>query len=85
MTTVHAIICPSCHDTIYSRAHHDFHYCSCGETFIDGGFEYTRVGAKDLSLVKDITLEIPATKQELYDDWNKSINHYGLIKNVHSS
>lgn len=83
MITVNAIICPSCGDTIYSRARHDFHYCSCGETFIDGGFDYTHFGGKDLLAIKHVTLEIPTTKQKFYDDWNKQINHYGLIKNVH--
>jgi hypothetical protein len=80
MITVNAIECPTCHDIIFSRAHHDFHYCTCGETFIDGGFDYTRYGGKDLSLIQHHELEIDATEQELYDDWNKRVNKYGTIQ-----
>lgn len=38
------IKCPSCEDEIYSNSRHDFVSCSCGEVFIDGGFDYIRVG-----------------------------------------
>lgn len=72
--------CPKCGDIIYSRARHDFHYCSCGYVFIDGGFEYSRAGAKSLDNIKFEDIEINTTKEELYDDWNKGINKYGIIK-----
>ena len=73
--------CPKCGDIIYSRAQHDFHYCSCGYIFVDGGFEYTRVGAENLDDINFKDLEIDTTKEELYNDWNKGINKYGIIKN----
>lgn len=35
--------CPVCHDVIASFHRHDFHYCSCGGTAIDGGLDYVRL------------------------------------------
>ena len=78
MTKVTAVVCPNCKDTIYSRAHYDCHNCTCGQTFVDGGFEYLRIGGQ--SEPKLVEIEVDATKQELYQDWNKSINRFGLIK-----
>ena len=40
---VQAIVCPKCGDTLFSRARHDFRYCSCGEVAVDGGFDYVRI------------------------------------------
>ena len=45
MITVSTIQCPKCKDTIYSRTRHDFRSCSCKSIFIDGGLDYTKVGA----------------------------------------
>jgi ribosomal protein L37AE/L43A len=73
-----AIKCPNCKDTIFSRATHDFMLCSCGHCHIDGGFNYTKIGGKNIS--KPFELEVNASKKELYDDWNKGINKFGLIK-----
>ena len=36
--------CPACGDVIYSNSQHDFEECLCGALYIDGGYEYTRVG-----------------------------------------
>jgi len=74
-----AIICPNCNDTIFSRARHDFHWCSCKEVAIDGGFDYVRTSFKNY-LPQKIELEINVTKQELYDDWNQRIDKFGIIK-----
>lgn len=49
---VSAIRCRSCGDVVWSRHRHDFRWCSCKECYIDGGRDYTRVGAKDLSAVE---------------------------------
>jgi len=83
--TVTAIQCPDCGDLIYSRAHHDFHGCSCWDTkedhstgvAVDGGFEYLRVcGGWD---GKAHRIKIDATKRELYDDWNRGKDKFGTI------
>ena len=77
---VKAITCPKCGDTIFSRARHDFRSCSCGAIFIDGGFDYVRIGGNELETIKVFDLEIKQTKGQLWDDWNYQDNHYGLIK-----
>jgi ribosomal protein L37AE/L43A len=79
MTKVTAVICPNCKDKIYSRARHDFRSCTCGDTFVDGGFDYLRTGFKTVPPER-IELEVGATKNELYDDWNRGTNKFGIIK-----
>jgi len=76
---IQAIKCKKCEDIIFSRADHDFHHCSCRNIFVDGGFSYLRCGAKDLNDIENIKIELDVTKKELYDDWNKGINKFGVI------
>jgi hypothetical protein len=85
MTLVKAVQCKSCNDIIYSVAHHDFHYCGCGKTSVDGGFSYLRYGW-DGERPDEFDLEVDATKKEMFDDWNLSHpdghnRKYGTIKN----
>lgn len=80
VTIVNAFQCVKCNDIIYSRAHHDFRYCSCGCCFVDGGFEYTHCGWETDFKPKQIQLPVNATKQELYEDWNFMIDAYDIIK-----
>lgn len=75
---VTAVQCKLCKDIIFSRARHDFRECSCGKTFVDGGFEYLRYGGEAEEEVKKV--EVATTKQELYDDWNLLRDKFGLIK-----
>jgi ribosomal protein L37AE/L43A len=79
---VNAIKCPKCKDIVYSRAGHDFRECSCGGVFIDGGFDYVRMGFETelKGKVKRLDVEVKATKEELYIDWFDHINKFGLIK-----
>ena len=78
---VNAVKCPKCGEIIYSRSHHDFHYCHCGNCYIDGGFEYTRIGAKeDLDKMKVFPFEVNATKEELLLDWDKRKDKFGWAK-----
>jgi len=77
---VKGVKCGKCGDVLFSRARHDFRKCTCEETFVDGGFDYLRVGyAGDFPPVT-VELEVGASKQELYDDWNMCKDQYGLIK-----
>ncbi len=80
MIKVQALVCPLCDDTIYSRANHDFHQCTCGAYFVDGGYEYFRWGGPTLDGVTTKEIEIDATAKELYDDWNYGKDKFGLIK-----
>lgn len=41
------IRCPNCFDEIYSNSRHDFVACKCDDCYIDGGFDYQRIGYKD--------------------------------------
>lgn len=78
--TVNAIRCNKCGDTIYSRSRHDFRWCSCGSCAIDGGQkDYIKVTGMDFSYT---TLDLEnVSLSDLYNDWSKSINKYGLIQN----
>lgn len=45
MTIQRGIRCKSCSEDIFSNSVHDFVTCKCGAVYIDGGFDYMRVGA----------------------------------------
>ncbi len=78
---VTAFQCPKCYDIVFSRARHDFRTCTCGNMHVDGGFNYHKIGAReDVAKIKKTMVYVDATRQDLYDDWNKSIDKYGLIK-----
>lgn len=84
MTTVHAIKCLKCGDTIYSRAVHDFHYCSCEKCAIDGGFDYLRI-LGDPENYESVDIEVNATRKELYADWATGKDKFGTIKKTKKS
>jgi len=77
---IQTVNCPKCGERIYSRARHDFRYCSCGYLFVDGGTEYLRFGAKEFEGIEVKEVEIDVTPKELYDDWNKGTDKYGVVK-----
>lgn len=65
--------CPNCGEIVVSLHRHDFCQCGCGDTFIDGGFDYIRAGAKQMEGIKHVTVRIsceclrykkPASKEE---------------------
>ena len=76
-----ALKCPKCKDIIYSRSRHDWRSCTCGAMFVDGGFDYCRVGAEPeiASKLESVEIEVTVTKKELYDDWNNGKDKYGKI------
>lgn len=82
-TRVWTVTCPNCRKEIYSRARHDYHTCGCPfQTMVDGGFSgYIRYGGKDIGLLRGSFRYrfVNATKQELYDDWNRRIDRFGRI------
>ena len=76
---IYGVKCKICGDIIYSRARHDFHYCSCGNVFVDGGqHNHMRFGwtQKKISV---ITVDVGVSYKKLYNDWNKGIDKYGWI------
>ena len=42
------IKCLKCNDIIQSKYRHHFLWCDCGNIFVDGGSEYTRIGGKGI-------------------------------------
>lgn len=82
---VKAIKCKKCGDIIYSRSHHDFHWCKCTSCAIDGGFDYYRIiGDKENWEMMELHIldekSDDEVKKILYNDWNLNINKYGTIK-----
>ncbi len=54
--------CLDCGDIIESRHRHDFVGCSCGNVFVDGGFDYVRMGwHNDNWIDMSVTYEGPET------------------------
>lgn len=58
MATVRIILknsakCRKCGDEVESTHVHDFKWCSCQSIAVDGGLEYTRRVANDLSQMED--------------------------------
>ena len=88
-TTVSGIRCPTCGVTIYSRARHDMRDCPCNSTFIDGGFDYMRFGCESLGDVPreewqafldsiTVKIDLPLTRQEIYEDYAGNWNWLGM-------
>lgn len=55
--------CPHCNDIVYSRSRHDFMECNCGKSFIDGGFDYTRIGGNPMPYL--VKFELNATHRDI--------------------
>ena len=73
-----AIRCKKCKDVVFSRARHDFRWCSCKNCAIDGGQEdYIKITGEDCEV---ITLESNIKSKELYDDWSFSRDIFGILK-----
>ena len=68
-----------CDDKIYSRAPHDFRYCSCGQVFVDGGRSYFKHGHAPGAEFKVISIDVDVPLDELYDDWDQMHDKYGTI------
>lgn len=49
------IRCLKCNDIIESKYIHDLQKCKCGDCFIDGGKEYSRIGGdfKFISIINE--------------------------------
>lgn len=43
----YGVKCNTCKEVIFSEYRHDFKYCGCGDTFVDGGTDYLRTGWAD--------------------------------------
>jgi hypothetical protein len=84
MITAIAYQCPDCEEILYSRCPRDTHSCQCGGlTISDGLYNPTLYGeyADSPHLITD-TIEVDATEEELYEDWNQGIGYYGRMYEV---
>jgi hypothetical protein len=55
---MNAAKCLACGEVLRSRSRHDFHQCGCSNMLlVDGGEDYVRRGAVDLSQVLEIRTE----------------------------
>tara|TARA_Y100000114_G_scaffold86134_1_gene79656 strand:+ start:395 stop:736 length:342 start_codon:yes stop_codon:yes gene_type:complete len=78
---VRAIHCEECNTTVYSRTSEDLRECKCGRVRVYGGFtghfKYDIMGKK--TKFKPIKMEIKATPDDLYDDYENMEDRFGLI------
>ena len=78
---VRAIHCEECNTTVYSRTSEDLRECKCGRVRVYGGFlnhfKYDIMGEK--TKYKTIKMEIKATPNDLYDDYENMEDRFGLI------
>jgi len=88
---IRAGICPTCKETIYSRANHDMVWCACRACALDGGspiigdktsFGYMRkIGNPIPTTVKLMGFDsIAECKKALYVDWYERSDKYGRIE-----
>jgi len=56
--------CKSCHQVLVSLHVHDFRQCSCGASFVDGGFEYMRYGGE----IENFSIKLEDDKLSFYED-----------------
>jgi|WetSurMetagenome_2_1015567.scaffolds.fasta_scaffold1343598_2 hypothetical protein len=57
-TVYDGVQCPKCSELIVSLGRHDFHWCGCGSTAIDGGLDYTRILAEKVDEVKTFKVRL---------------------------
>ena len=74
--------CLKCKDIIWSRAGHDFRWCTCKSVAVDGGRNYTKVSGNPNGYVMSDDYEVGITEDEAHKDWNTSTDKYGLISLV---
>jgi hypothetical protein len=61
-----AVTCLACHKTLESRNRHDFKSCDCpNRAIVDGGHDYTRYGAEDMSKLIKHTLYLTDPHEKL--------------------
>lgn len=56
--------CLQCKSKIFSDHVHDYKTCSCGECYVDGGFDYFRMGCQDIGKVKIVKRKIPKNRKK---------------------
>jgi len=75
---VQTVKCLKCGDEIYSRARHDFRWCSCHSVAVDGGRDYTKICGEPTEFITG-SAEVDVTDLQLFEDWNRGENKYGKV------
>lgn len=79
--TKNSVKCLMCNTILESKHRHDFVMCPCpNHTACDGGLEYQRTLAVDLSLIENLC-EYRTLTQETYDKEQAEIKAIRLAKN----
>lgn len=84
------IKCNKCNDVLFSFHRHDYKQCTCKESFIDGGFDYSRYNGELLiEEIKDV-MELVSnqfTWGQNYDENNNKLPEtiYRPLKDLTSS
>ena len=79
--TKNSVKCLICNTILESKHRHDYVKCHCpNETACDGGLEYQRTLAVDLSLIENLC-EYRTLTQETYDKEQAEIKAIRLAKN----
>ena len=79
--TKNSVKCLICNTILESKHRHDFVMCPCpNQTACDGGLEYQRTLAVDLSLIENLC-EYRTLTQELYDKEQVELKATQLAKN----
>ncbi len=79
--TKNYVKCLPCNTIVESKHRHDFVMCQChNETACDGGLEYQRTLAVDLSLIENLC-EYRTLTQEAYDKEQAELKAKQLAKN----
>jgi hypothetical protein len=81
---VNAVQCKDCLSVIFSRAVHDFRWCTCKGIAIDGGRQYEKLVGEPDTMMR-LKLEVLATEKQLYDDWNLRRDKWGLHDCIEAS
>ena len=79
---VRAIQCEECNTTVYSRTTEDLRECECGRIMVYGGcMSHFKFEIKDKKTkYKTIKMNIKATPDDLYTDYESMEDKFGLIR-----
>lgn len=67
------IRCGVCDEAIYSNSRHDFVSCKCGETYVDGGFDYLRYGGTPAEATVTREVDRAALPRHFRDEKHKRV------------
>jgi hypothetical protein len=78
---VKAVCCEECNTTVYSRTMEDMRECECGRVVVYGGFKNFKYEIRDdKAKFKKLNVDLNATPDDLYRDYEKMEDKFGLIK-----